>query len=77
LNIWFNGYLIKNNTISNPGSQKIVVEIDRTLVDENIQILTFELPDASSPYEKRQSDDRRTLGIAVQRFSLTENNAYL
>ena len=70
--IWVNGHLIKNYTVSTPGSQTIVVEIDRTLLDENIQTLNFELPDATSPYEIGRSKDPRTLGIAVQTFSLTE-----
>jgi len=77
LNIWFNGHLIKNYTISKSGSQTIVVEIDRTLFSENIQTLNFELPDAISPYEIGNSKDTRTLGIAVQTFSLTEKNEYL
>ena len=72
LDIWVNGHHITNYTISTPGSQTIAVEIEHTVLDENIQILTFELPDAGSPYENGQSGDTRTLGIAVQSFSLTE-----
>ena len=72
LNISVNGHIIKNYTISDPGSQNIAVDIDRALLNESIQILTFELPDAGSPFETGYSADKRTLGIAVQSFSLTE-----
>ena len=71
LNILVNGHLIMNYTISHPESQEIVAEIDRTVFDEDIQMLTFELPDASSPYETERSNDIRTLGIAVQTVTLT------
>ena len=72
LNILVNGHLIMNYTISHPESQEIVAEIDRTVFDEDIQMLTFELPDARSPYETEGSNDIRTLGIAVQTVTLTK-----
>ena len=72
LNISVNGNLVMNYTISHPKSQKIVVEIDRSLLNENSQTLTFDLPDARSPYETGDGNDIRTLGIAVQTLSLSE-----
>jgi hypothetical protein len=77
LNIWINGHLIKNYTVSTPGPQTIAVVLNRTLLNENIQTVVFELPDATSPYEIGSSPDLRKLGIAVQSFSLTEKNESL
>ena len=70
LNIRVNDHLVANFTISEPGSQNIVVLVDHSLMDGDIQTLTFELPDARSPYDKGISGDTRTLGIAVQTLSL-------
>ena len=70
LNIRVNGHLVANFTISEPGSQNVVVRVDQSLMEGDRQTLTFELPDATSPYEKGISGDTRTLGIAVQTVSL-------
>jgi len=77
LNIWVNGHLIKNYTVSIPGSQTIVVDIDPAVLNENNQILVLELPDAISPYEMESGTDFRKLGLGVQSFSLTEKNESL
>jgi len=65
-----NGHPVANTTISEPGSQEIVVQINQSILEGDMQTLTFELPDAMSPYEKGISGDTRTLGIAVQTLSL-------
>ena len=70
LNIRVNDHLVANFTISEPGSQNIVVLVDHSFMNGDIQTLTFELPDAKSPYDKGISGDTRTLGIAVQTLSL-------
>ena len=70
INIFFNGHSIRNYTISSPGSQNVIFEVDRSLLKEDIQTLNFELPDASSPYDFGLSDDKRKLGLAVQKLSI-------
>lgn len=49
----------------------IEVNIPKQYVGEKVVELSFELPDAVSPKYLRQSTDSRTLGLAVQSFSVS------
>ena len=51
-------------------TENLTIEIPHNYFEEEIQRITFELPDAISPKDLGVSADARTLGIAVRMLSM-------
>lgn len=51
-------------------TQNLTIDIPHSYFEEEIQRITFDLPDAISPRDLGVSADGRTLGIAVRMLSI-------
>lgn len=61
-----NGHWIGTWSFDQPGIQEKIAVIPHTILEEDVQHIAFELPDAESPYNLRQSGDPRNLALAVR-----------
>ncbi len=57
-------FLLKNDMLN------LTIDVPRNYFNEEVQRITFGLPDAISPKDLGVSDDTRTLGIAVRTLSI-------
>jgi hypothetical protein len=72
LSIFMNGYKLQDVRLTN-GWQNITMVIPHNYFEEEIQRITFDLPDAISPNDLGISTDGRKLGIAVRTLSLNDS----
>lgn len=73
MSIWMNKHKLQDFSLTSNTNQLFIV-IPRDCFEENIQKITFELPDAASPSNLGISNDRRTLGIAVRTLSMSKHD---
>jgi len=71
LSIWVNKNRLQDLCLTSD-MQELNVVIPRNYFQEEIQKITFDLPDAISPSELSNSADSRTLGICVRTLSIND-----
>lgn len=72
VNVYTSGNKLGEWDISSGGNY--MIKIPKNYITNNLLEIMFELPNAVSPMELNVSNDKRTLGIAVQSISLSEKN---
>ena len=72
VNVLVNGHPVGKLVFDKPGVQEKTVVLPNAVLDDEIQYIAFELPDAISPKELGRSQDGRNLALALQSFKITE-----
>lgn len=71
VNVTVNGHHVGEWVFDKPDVQEKSIEIPQGILDEGMQYIAFDLPDAKSPQSLGLSDDVRVLALAVRSIVIT------
>lgn len=66
VNVTVNDHLVGEWIFDKPKGQEISIKIPQEILNEGMQYIIFDLPDAKSPLSLGLSKDGRTLGLAIR-----------
>jgi hypothetical protein len=69
-----NGHYIESITLTERGMQKIAFAIPNGILNEGLNSLLFEIPNAATPKELGINEDTRRLGVAFEWFKIDKIN---
>jgi hypothetical protein len=73
VNVTINDHQVGEWIFDKPEGQEKSIKIPHEVLNEGVQYITFDLPDAKSPFSVGLSEDRRTLGLAVRSIVITNS----